>query len=330
MRHTPSRRSVLAAGAVVATAAGCSSGAATTASRSPAAGKTSLEKSALTVATVPAVTNLGLFLAQTHGFFKAEGLTVTITPVTSSTTAITGQLHGSVDVTAGAYVSYISSEAKSDGAIGWHVLAEGSLSRPRSQEILVASHSSARTLKDLTGKTIGVNLTGNIGSLLIDSALASQHVGATAVRQVSVPFPDMAASLANGAIAAGWFDEPFRSEAIRKIGARPLFDTDNGVTQNFPISGYMVTKNWASTYPNTAAAFARALVKGQQLAGVSPSADTSALSAFIKGVTPAVAGEIVLDSYPLTVSETRIQRVATVMHQFGLLTKPFDVSPMIG
>ena len=41
------------------------------------------------------------------------------------------------------------------------------------------------------------------------------------------------------------------------------------------------------------------------------------------------ASVMALDTYPIGVSETRIQRVADVMAQFGLLYQRFDVSSMI-
>ena len=323
----PSRRSVLAAGAAVFAAAGCSSNSTPHLASTPVS--SAIEKPQITVAVVPAVTNLGLFVAQQRGWFAAEGLHLTIQSVTSSTTAIASQQHGSVDITAGAYVAYIEAQASSGGAIAWRVLAEGSISRPHSQEILVAANSKVSTLSGLSGKDVGVNITGNIATLLVDSALSAQRVSTTAVKQVAVPFPDMAASLERGDIAAGWFDEPFRSSAIAKIGAKPIFDTDQGSTQGFPLSGYMATKSWAERYPNTAAAFTRAIAKGQQLASSSQSADGSAMTKFLKGVTPAVASRVVVDSYPLGVDQTRLQRVADVMHQFGMISSPFDVSAMI-
>ena len=36
-----------------------------------------------------------------------------------------------------------------------------------------------------------------------------------------------------------------------------------------------------------------------------------------------------LDTYPIGVDQARLQRVANVMHQFGLLTNPYNVSSML-
>jgi NitT/TauT family transport system substrate-binding protein len=314
-----SRRTLLA-GALAVGAAGCS---ARSAAQHPGP-----EKPNLTVALVPAITNVGLFLAQSHGFFAAEGLTVKVVPVISSTAAVTEQLHGRIDVTAGAYVSYILAQANNPGAIAWRILAEGSVSQAHSQQVLIARRSPVRTVADLKGKTVGVNIVGNTGTLLIDAMLAQSNVPVSLVTQAGIPFPHLAGALASGKIEAGWFDEPFLSEAEAAIGAQQLYDTDSGATQNFPISGYMVTEQWARRYPRTAGAFTRAITRGQALADADRAAAEAACVTFIKGLTRQVAAVLTFDQYPTGIDPVRLQRVPDVMHQFGLLANHFDITAM--
>ena len=287
------------------------------------------EKPEITVAVVPAVTNLGLFLAQQKGFFTQAGLRVRLKSVASSTLAINEQLAGTIDITGGAYVSYIATQAASQGKVSWRILAEGSTSRPLSQQILISPQSPVHALADLKGKRIGVNILGNIGSLLIDSALATQGIAATAVTQVAIPFPTMGKALAQGDIAAGWFDEPFLSEVQANIGAQSLFDTAQGATQGFPISGYIATSHWARTFPNTAKAFVSAIEQGQTLADSSRASAEAAMSKFITGVSPTTASLVTIDDYPVSVSQSQVQRVADVMFEFGLLKQHFDIATMI-
>lgn len=320
VEHSPglSRRAMLAATALAC--AGCAS-----------AGKTSnsgLEKPNLTVASVSAVTNLGLYLAQQYGFFADEGLHVKIAPVVSSTNAIASQLHGGVDITAGAYVSYILAQAHSPGAIAWRILAAGSVSQPHSQEVLVKAGSPIRSVSDLRGKTIGANILGNIGTLLIDSMLAAYNLPPSAVKQVALPFPAIAPALQTGEIDAGWFDEPFGSQAHAAIGAETLYDTSSGATANLPISGYMATRSWAEKNPRTAAAFVRAISRGQALADTNRGAGETAITNFLH-ISKELAAVCTFDSYPTSADPVPIQRVADVMHQFGLLGQPFNVKTMI-
>jgi NitT/TauT family transport system substrate-binding protein len=318
---TITRRTAIAAGLGTLALAGCGT------SGSPGAGP--VEKPDLTVAVVPAITNLGLFLAQTSGFFAAEGLRVKIVNIVSSSTAIAEQRRGTIDVTAGAYVSYIQAQATGGGAVAWHILSEGSLSQQSSQQILIAGDSPVQSLDDLRMGSVGVNIVGNIATLLVDSALASHNIPVTAVHQKAVPFPHMALALKEGRIVAGWFDEPFLSEAQATIGAQSLYDTGQQPTQEFPISGYIATKAWTRRYPRTAQAFVRAITQGQLLADSSRPATEQAMTHFITGLSAEIASMVTVDSYPVGVDPVRIQRVADVMHEFGLLQRPFDTSVMI-
>src|SRR6266576_1835594 len=80
-------------------AAGCASGPATGGSVS--AGP--VEKPNLTVAAVPALDSVGLYIAQQRGLFAAQGLHVKIEPAISSETTIADQRAGHFDITVGNY-----------------------------------------------------------------------------------------------------------------------------------------------------------------------------------------------------------------------------------
>jgi hypothetical protein len=45
---------------------------------------------------------------------------------------------------------------------------------------------------------------------------------------------------------------------------------------------------------------------------------------------PIIAAVMAVNIYPTAIDKVRIQRVADVMYQFGLLKSAFNVSPMIG
>ena len=78
-----------------------------------------------------------------------------------------------------------------------------------------------------------------------------------------------------------------------------------------------------------------ALAQGQQIADTSRSAVEQAMETISGGppygqVPPLVAAVTALNVYPVAIDKVRIQRVADVMLQFGLLRSRFNVTPMIG
>ena len=208
-----------------------------------------------------------------------------------------------------------------------HILAEASLMQPRAQEVLTLPGSPIKTIADLKGKRIGVNVLDNIGTLLVSSVLADNAMTASQVHFVAIPFPKMADAMKAHQVDAAWLPEPFISAAQVGIGAEELFDADRGATQNLPIAGYVVTQAWAKKYPKTAAAFDRAIAKAQAIADTNRAAVERALIAYT-GVSPMIASVMAIDSYPPRVDPIRIQRVADAMLRFKLLKHPFDVTQM--
>jgi NitT/TauT family transport system substrate-binding protein len=96
----------------------------------------------------------------------------------------------------------------------------------------------------------------------------------------------------------------------------------------------VVTRAWAQQNPGTLRAFVTALSQGQELADTSRSSVEKAMET-LNGppngqVPPIVAAVMAVNIYPTAIDKTRIQRVADVMYQFGLLRDRFDVGPMIG
>jgi NitT/TauT family transport system substrate-binding protein len=280
----------------------------------------------LTVAAVPAADSAGLYIAAQRGLFAAEGLHVTIVPAISSATVIGQQLAGKYDITSGNYVSYILADAQQHADL--KVLAAGSIMQPYCQELMIPGISAIRTISELRGKDIALNVTGGIGQLLVSALLAANGVPTGDVRFVAIPFPDMAAALKDHRVAAAFLPEPFATNAEESIGAQPLADLDAGAVQSLPISGYVVTQSWLQKYPRTAAAFRKALVEGQRIADTDPAAVQDAMVAY-SGVTPTAAAVMAAPDFPLDTDPVLIQRVADLMMQFGLMGKPYQVKQMI-
>ncbi len=311
------RRRVMVAGFAALACAGCAAQQASTAS---------VEKPRLQVGAIESVTAAGLYVAQQEGFFAAEGLHVTIVPTTGSGAVMTDLLNGRLDINFGNYVSFIAAQAK--GVARLRILTEGNNATAREQQIVVPPHSPITSVAGLRGKIIGVNALANVATLIVSSVLAENGVPPSSVRFVAIPFPAMGAALAARRIDAAWLVEPFLTETVLKYDAEAIADGDQGATQNFPVSGYVATTAWVAKYPQTAAAFTRALNHGQQVADTSRPTVEQALQRYT-GITRQVASVAVTGDFPTGVNQVAIQRVADIMHQFGMLSQPFSVAPMI-
>jgi NitT/TauT family transport system substrate-binding protein len=314
-------------------AAGCSTGGG---SDGATAAAESDVHATLTVGVVPALDSAGFFIAYYEGLFKAQGLTIKPKFVTSSETAIALQVKGQYQITAGNYVSYI--QAQQDGAANLDIFAEGSVMEPGAQDLYTMPDSSIRSLADLKGRTVAINAPNNILYLLTASLLNEHGIPVKDVHFVTkYPFPLIPGALNSGAVNAAVLPEPFASSAQEQYGAVPLADLNQGATTNFPVEGYVATKQWAKQHPQTLAAFYRALEEGQRIADTDRAAVEQAMEDLPTplGLKPTAAALMSLDEYPVssgpagTVDKIRLQRVVNVMKQFLGFDPSFNIDSML-
>ena len=215
------------------------------------------------------------------------------------------------------------------------------------QTVFVMPSSHITKLSELKGKLVGVNAPLNIDYLLDVSVLKENGIDPQDVEFPTgkdkasaqyddggaIPFPFMAQDLAKGEMAAATLPEPFASIAEQQFGAVPLTDLNQGATTDFPIEGYVVTKAWAQQNPHTLQRFLAALSAGQEIADTDRAEVEKAfegLNGAPNGQVPAdIAAVMALDTYPIGIDPTRLQRVANVMFQFNLLSAPYNVSNML-
>jgi NitT/TauT family transport system substrate-binding protein len=288
-----------------------------------------LETSTLNVAAVPSVDSAGFFVALYQGLFKQQGLTIHYSPALSGDTVINGQMNGQYDITVGNYVSYVEHDVFQHQPL--EIIAEGSLMQPGSQAIYTLPGSPIKTLEQLKGHVLGTNAPRNINYLLAASVLTEDGIPPSAVHFTTQPiaFPDLVTALATHKVDAAALPEPFATIAEQSLGATPLTDLNQGATKQFPVLGYVATKQWAQTHPNTLRAFLTALEEGQRIADTNRAAVEQAMES-LTGTKPIIADVMAFNSYPIGVDKIRLQRVPDVMYQFGILSKPFDIGQMLG
>lgn len=315
----------------VTTVAACSSGSSDGTNTASA----SLELTNLTIGAVPVSDEAGLYVAQAEGYFKAAGLNVKIDPIVSSATAIDGMNSGRYDITAGNSVSYVEAQVAHQANL--EIAAVGSLMQPGTQALYTLPGSAITTIAKLPGKRIGVNVIDNIGTLLISELLESHGVSPDSVTfvQVAGSFGAMDQALAHHSIDVAWLPEPFGSMGQVNDGVQELADLDQGASQNFPVSWYVVTKSWASKHPKTLTAFLGALRRGQQFADRDRQMVEQVMTGLPSpyGVPAMVASVMSLDTYPLITAPDiqvgSVQQVANLMYELHMLTSTLDLTTML-
>jgi len=283
-----------------------------------------VEKSTITVGMLPVEGSAALKLAIARGYFKAEGITVKIQILQGGAEAPPKLSSGNLDISAGAYVPFFQAKA---GGFPLHIVADAYESAPGTHTLLVTNDSPIHRVQDLTGKKIGVNAKKNLASLMIEATVGPQGVKLEDKNFVAMPLPNMEAALKSHSVDAVQAVEPFSSQMQKSLGARLVTDLSQGPTANFPISGYVSTDNWVQKNPKTAAAFKRAIGKGQALLA-DRQVLTQTLPTFTR-IEPATAQTIHTGVFPTSINTTRLQRVADIMQQYGYLQRPLDVKTLV-
>ena len=274
----------------------------------------------VTVAALPAVDLAGLYLAQADGLFATQGLRVIIKPVASTAAVISAQEQGRVDVAGGAYVPYINAEA---GGARFRILAPASMLYPDVRALLVTG-SSVTTVAGLKGKTIGVNGTGSVGTLLASMLLADHGLSPQSVRFVTDPkgFPGLPGGLKAGKYTTVFLAEPYITSA-ELTGDHVLADLYQGGAVDYQMDGFVATQAWVQRNPATAAAFIRAVDQGQLIAQTDAPA-VRAVVAKYDHLDPVVTSMMALPGYPVGGPDAKaIQGEAEDMLQFGLLGRAY-------
>ncbi|MEU9394004.1 ABC transporter substrate-binding protein [Streptomyces sp. NPDC048324] len=277
------------------------------------------------VAALPLTDSAALYLARDRGLFKKEGLSVRIQPVQQSIQALPALSKGQVDVIASAnYVTFL--QADEQGTLDLRILAEGVRTAPHMMDVLVPRGSGIRSVADLAGKKVAVNILNNIQSLTLNAILDRQSVGRPVYRQIA--FPQMGPALERNQVDAVHAVEPFDSAIQGQLKATVLLDGATAPVRSLPISGYVTTGKFATGHAKAAAAFRRAIEAASKLASADPSAVRAELPKYTK-VTADQARTIHLPSYPSTADAAQLRRLTELMKAQGLLKKNIDPATLL-
>jgi NitT/TauT family transport system substrate-binding protein len=320
-----------AAAAAVGALAGCSPGRATAAAGRP-------EQTTITVDAVPAAEEGGLYVAAAEGFFRQQGLTVTIKPITGGEAGIPDLQAGRANLVAGNYVSFILAQLAGtfDGKpVSMRIIAAGSQLQPGSEALYAMPDSRFKTVAELAKAhaKVGLNTANDVGEVMVSSLLEEAGYRLRDIKQV-IPaqgFPALLKMLPAGQVAAIWLPQPLGEMAEQELGAVPLADFDQGSLDDLPFTGYIGTTGWVRTHPNTVAAFLRALQEGQKLADTDRSAVEAAMEKYT-GIPAIIADTMAIDSFPLQMDVPQLQRVPDSMFQYGLTggaKAPYQIMNMI-
>jgi NitT/TauT family transport system substrate-binding protein len=262
------------------------------------------------------------------GFFADEGLDVQVVPVQGASPIITAVVSGDYEMGGSDTVTF--SQAIARGLPLTMITPGTSVSGDPEKDfsaVLVAEDSPIRRPADLRGKTMAVNILGNITEVSVKGALEDAGVDPDSVRYTEVPFPDMAAAVESGDVDAAMVIEPFRTIGTSS-GLRSVLKPFTGFQPGLQIGSIVTTRKYAEENADVVARFQRAHARTARHIAEQPAEFRKALPA-IAEMKPALADAVALPEWKERVDPEAVDLVAEAMVRYGLVKEKPDVASAI-
>jgi NitT/TauT family transport system substrate-binding protein len=277
---------------------------------------------------LPFSESLGAVMADTQGFFKAEGIEVEMSKFVSGAVALPLVQAGKLDI---AFSNTVSTLQALEQGLDATILAPGAIVRsqpPDSTTALLVLKGSVRSPKDLEGKRIAVNVINSSAWLYMVAFLDKNGVDRSKVRFVEIPFPQMNDPLLNKQVDAVGQVEPFNTVIMGTGKVQALGYTYVASQPNADITQYIALAGWVKKNPALANRFARAIVKGAQYANANEAATREANQKFTN-LAPELKDKVVLPRLGTQVNAAEIRNTMQLMLKYGLMKRPVELDGRI-
>ncbi len=281
--------------------------------------------SKIKVAVLPTMDTVPLHLAIDTGIFRQEGLEVEPVTAASGADCVAKLANGEVQVAFSSWTPFFVAKAKQAADI--KLVADATSASPGYAVVVTMPNSPITSIKDLAGKRIAITARLTISHLLVQAQLKAAGVDPDSVQWIELAFPQMAQRLTENQIDAAFFVEPFLRQAVKQVGAKPLFDTLAGPTADLPLTGYGATASYINGNRETIDKFQRALKKATDEVRADRSKVDPLLEKIAK-VDKETAQQTTLTDFVSSLDPSRIQRVVDLMVEFKALDKRLDVAEM--
>ena len=218
----------------------------------------------VSVAIVNAVSDVGFFIADAKGYFKAEGIEPDFVTFDTGAKMVAPLGAGQLDVGGGAPAAGLYNAI--ERGIKIRIVADKAHNRQGApfQFFLVSKplwdKGEVKSLKDLKGRKVAISGQGGGDASVLNEAMKSVGLTYDDVEKVYLGFPQHAAALQNGAVAGSVTTEPSVSNIV-KLGAAHVLMGNDTFYPNHQTAVILFSEDFATKKRATAQKFMRAYVK---------------------------------------------------------------------
>lgn len=199
-----------------------------------------------------------IYHAQSSGMFRKYGLSVQFDPASSGSAVVAAVTSGAYEIGKGSVISAFRAVSRGIPIVavapGWVF----DIKNP-SAEMIVAADSPIKTGADLNGKTVAVSSLNELNQMAAMIWVDKHGGDPKSVKFLELPVTASAAAVAAHRVDATVLLEPSLSAALADGSVRSIGSAFGAIASTFPVSLWLANRSWATSHPDLAKGFAKAL-----------------------------------------------------------------------
>jgi NitT/TauT family transport system substrate-binding protein len=287
------------------------------------------ETTKLRIAVVPIAGFTPIYAADKLGFFKQEGLEVTIDRASGGAMTLPLLVQGTLQLAVTPVVSVALANQQGFNIRMIPPSLDDKSVKPGQTAQIVMADSPIKSPADLKGKRVAVNTLNSV-NWLYDRAFvrAKGGIDPADVQYTEVPFPSMVDTLLRGYVDAINVPQPFHYIAVKTGKVRVLGYPFVEIQPGLHIAPYAGTVKWLDANPNTVKGFVNAMNKAVEYMRNNPEEAKKLITGFT-GAKREIVDAVPMDDWSLVLSEDNVAKTLEVMKTEGVLKKDLNAKEMI-
>ncbi len=269
----------------------------------------------LTVGTTAGSAMVPVLIADAQGIFARHGLAVKLVRIAFTAVAPQALAGGTIDIGAGTAPVLLNADAGGLDLVAVSGLTRQVAARPVAS-LLVREGLRLPDPGDLRGHSVAVAGLNGVFDVLLRAWLDKNHVAASDVRLIELPFTRMEDALRTRTVDAVAVVEPFRSRIVAAGAGTRLADFVAELAPDVVDAFWIARGDWAGAHADALARFRAALAEAIEITlNDRPAAEAVEKSAF--GAVGAV-----VPTYSTTITAADLAFYGNLMIHQGMLSEP--------
>lgn len=282
----------------------------------------------ITVGVIPIVDVAPIYLGVEKGFFKEEGLDVSLELAQGGAAIIPAVASGQYQFGFSNTTSLLLAQTQ-DVPIEVVTAGVNATEDPAADMagVLVKAGSDIKSPKDLAGKKVAVNTLKNINTTTTNELVRQDGGDPTKIEYVELAFPEIGPAIEKGDVDAGQVVEPFLTIGTQ-AGMTDLGSNFVAADPGLAVAEYFTSTSYAESDADTVEAFTNAMNESLDYAQQHPDEVKEILPTYTD-IDETVLAELNMPQWTSEIDTESIQKLADLSKADGLFAKDPDVDALL-